>query len=87
MKVEILEERLKAKDRETGQHYTLEKGDRVTVSDECGHSWCAAGWAKDLSGDVPTGERKPGARRLDVQSTRHASVTTTNTAAQAKGGN
>lgn len=57
MKVEILEERLKSKDRETGKHYDLEAGDRVTVSDACGRRWCAAGWAKDLSGEVETGPR------------------------------
>lgn len=57
MKVEILEERLRSKDRETGHHYVLERGDRVTVSDATGRKWCAAGWAKDLSGECPTGER------------------------------
>lgn len=57
MKIEVLEERLRSTDPETGEHYNLEEGDRVTVSDACGREWCKHGWAKDLSGDVETGER------------------------------
>jgi len=56
MKIEILEERLRGLDRVTGQHYDVERGDRITVSDECGAAWCAHGWAKDLAGEVETGE-------------------------------
>lgn len=57
MKIEILEERLRGKDRVTGIHHSVERGDRITVSDACGAAWCAHGWAKDLSGEVETGER------------------------------
>lgn len=57
MKVEILETRLRSRDPVTGRHYDLEAGDRVTVSDTCGAAWCARGWARDLAGEVPTGER------------------------------
>ena len=46
MKVEILEEVLKAKGA------TYERGDRITVDDERGKRWCELGWAKDLSGAV-----------------------------------
>jgi len=60
MKVEILEEVLKAKGA------TYERGDRITVDDERGKRWCELGWAKDLSGAVATGERKPGAVKLNV---------------------
>lgn len=57
MKIEVLEKKLRGKDRVTGKHYDLEEGDRVTVSDACGAAWCAHGWVKDLSGEVETGER------------------------------
>ena len=72
MKVEILEERLRSKDRETGQHYSLEAGDRVTVSDACGKAWCAAGWAKDVAGKVETGERTVRGATVQPKSAKHA---------------
>lgn len=53
MKVEILEE---TGIREAGIHYAHE--DQVTVPDEVGARWCGAGWAKDLAGNVETGERR-----------------------------
>lgn len=71
MKVEILEEKLKAKDRETGRHYDLEEGDRVTVSDLCGQHWCDQGWSKDLSGDYPTAERRVVNATVQPHSARH----------------
>jgi hypothetical protein len=52
MRVEILEERL------SSDGYLLGKGDTITVPDECGGRWCAAGWAKDVEGKVATGERR-----------------------------
>ena len=64
MQVECLEERLRGKDRVTGKHYELLKGDRVTVSAECGKAWCAHGWVSDVSGEVPTGERKTLRKRV-----------------------
>lgn len=51
MQVEILEERL------SSDGFNGCAGDRFTVPDEVGARWCAAGWAKDMSGNVPTGER------------------------------
>lgn len=53
MKVEILE---KTGVRHAGVLH--DHGDRLTVSDEVGAQWCAAGWVKDLAGDVETGERR-----------------------------
>lgn len=53
MKVEILE---KTGIREAGVLYA--HGDQVTVADEVGERWCGAGWAKDLDGNVETGERR-----------------------------
>lgn len=35
----------------------LSDGDIVTVDDEVGEAFCAYGWARDVSGDVPTGDR------------------------------
>ena len=37
---------------------SLETGDRATVPDEVGRNWCRHGWAKDLAGQVATGERR-----------------------------
>jgi hypothetical protein len=71
MKIEVLEERLRAKDRETGQHYSLEKGDRITVSDATGKRWCDAGWVKDVEEKYETKERVPGAQRIRPQASRH----------------
>lgn len=69
MQVKINEDRLSDMDPQTGQHYSLGKGDIITVSDETGKRWCAYGWAQDVAGQTPTGERIPGARDvlLDVQ--------------------
>ncbi len=38
--------------------YVLDAEDVKTVPDEIGQRWCAAGWARDTSGVVPTGERR-----------------------------
>lgn len=37
--------------------YVVSAGDIITIDDDYGLRWCAAGWAKDPSGTVPTGER------------------------------
>jgi hypothetical protein len=47
--------------------YVLEKEEVKIVPDDIGGRWCAFGWAKDLSGTVPTGERKVLNAKLDVQ--------------------
>lgn len=60
MKVEILENRL------SSDGFTGELGDRFTVPDDVGARWCKLGWAKDLSGEVATGERKVIDARLDI---------------------
>ena len=61
MKVEILENKL------SSDGFLGELGDRFTVPDEVGMKWCSLGWAKDLSGSIPTGERKVINAQLDVQ--------------------
>jgi hypothetical protein len=38
--------------------YILDPEDIKTVPEEVGARWCAAGWARDMSGAVATGERK-----------------------------
>lgn len=52
MKVEILEVKL------SSDGFNGEQGDRFTVPDVVGATWVSAGWAKDLSGALQTGERK-----------------------------
>jgi hypothetical protein len=37
--------------------YVLDPEDVKTVPDDIGARWCAAGWARDTSGAVATGER------------------------------
>lgn len=61
MKVEILEQRL------SSDGFVGEFGDRFTVPDEVGKIWCKHGWAKDLSGEVATGERKVINAKLDIE--------------------
>ena len=58
MRVEITEDRLSDTDPETGRHYLQREGDALTVPDALGTTWCSHGWAKDVDGNVPTGERK-----------------------------
>ena len=58
MKIEITEEIIKLNVDDRLQTYT--KGDTVTVSDEVGQLCCEHGWAKDVDGNVSTGERVAG---------------------------
>ena len=68
MRIEILEDRLSDTDAITGQHYSLSKGDIVTVPDDYGARLCGFGWVKDLDGKVESAERKPGAEVLAPRS-------------------
>lgn len=65
MQVEVLEDRLRGTDRVSGKHHEAHKGDRLTVSEECGRAWCAHGWVQDVAGEVETGDRKVRGKRLD----------------------
>lgn len=48
--------------------FVLDSGDiKQQVPDDIGARWCRAGWAKDLDGAIPTGERKVLKVDLDVQ--------------------
>lgn len=47
MKIELLEKVLHGRDK-------FEAGDVRTVDDDLGAYFCAAGWAKDLDGNVET---------------------------------
>lgn len=68
MKVKVLEERLKFTDPGTGLFHSVERDDQITVSAEWGEKMCCdLGWVEDLSGKLETGERHPGAAKLDVQ--------------------
>lgn len=70
MRVEITEKKLK----DAG--YSLVEGDTITVPDEVGAYWCGLGWAKDVDGKVPTGERIVTGARLEVQNVKHKMTTT-----------
>lgn len=65
MKIEVLETFLDGPSR-------YEAGEVRVVSDEDGAHFCAAGWAKDLDGAVPTAARQQaGEVRLDVRNVLH----------------
>ena len=66
MRIEVTEKRL----RDAG--YDLVEGDSITVPDEVGQRWCAAGWCKDTEGKVSTGDRKPGAAKIAPAKATHA---------------
>ena len=71
MKVKILEDKLRDMD-ETQRHHDLKKGDEVEVSRATGERWCAHGWAEDLDGKVPTGERiVVGGQRVNPKAAKH----------------
>ena len=53
-----------------GRMYT--KGDVLTVDDGLGGYFCHCGWAKDVSGQVATGEPEQDVT-LDVHSAKHKS--------------
>lgn len=74
MRVEILEEKLSDRDSYNDRHYTLVKGDIQTVSDELGKTWCRRGWAKDVDGKVPTGERIVRSEVVEPKSTKHSAT-------------
>lgn len=44
------------------------------VDDEVAKTACGAGWARDPSGNIPTGERDPSAKRLNIQKAAHVAV-------------
>lgn len=71
MRVEILEERLSTKDRTTGRLYVQVRGDIITVPDELGAKWCSLGWAKDVDGNVETGERIVRGARIEPHNVTH----------------
>ena len=71
MRVEITEKRLSDTDPETDHRYLQHEGDVISVPDSLGTKWCSLGWAKDVDGNVPTGERKAGVAELVVDSVKH----------------
>lgn len=74
MKVEITEVRLS--DAHEERHYLQHEGDRITVPDALGLKWCSLGWAKDVDGNVPTGERKVTGAELKPHGSAHSSTDT-----------
>ena len=68
MKIEILEKILHERE-------VFEAGETRVVDDALGQYFCANGWAKDVDGNVQTGERDVNRRvTLNVDSARHATV-------------
>lgn len=66
MKIEVLETFLDGASR-------YEAGEVRVVSDADGAHFCAAGWARDLDGVVPTAPRQQsGEVRLDIRNLSHA---------------
>lgn len=54
-----------------------EKDDQCTVSDEDGARFCAAGWARDLSGETESGAPHEGDAALDIQPLGHGQTSAT----------
>lgn len=71
MQIEIVTPRLRSQDPETGVHYALAKGDRVTVSDTAGAYWASIGWVKAVDSIIETGPQSVAPARLQVQSSQH----------------
>lgn len=63
MQIKALEA-IKHHDGVEGRMLILAEGDVVTVRDEVGAYFCQQGWAEDVAGVCPTGERKPGVVKL-----------------------
>ena len=68
MKIELLETVKHERD-------TFEKGDIRTVSDGVGNYFCSCGWAKDIDGNVTTGERNTSEVRLTPNDAFHNNST------------
>ena len=69
MKIQILNTFLDGRDR-------FEKDDIRTVPDDDGARFVAAGWAKDMAGQIATGEPVTGEASLDIHNATHASTST-----------
>jgi hypothetical protein len=61
MKIEVLEARL------SSSGYHLVQGDSLEIPDEIALRWLKAGWARDVSGQVPTGTRRVLNATLEVE--------------------
>jgi hypothetical protein len=55
-----LNEAVKHFDKVENRMLILSADDVVTVRDEVGAYFCEMGWAEDVAGKCPSGERKPG---------------------------
>jgi hypothetical protein len=74
MQIKITEQRISDVGPDGVLHVWVE-GDVATVDDAYGATLCGRGWATDVAGKVPTGERKPGAETLEVKKMRVTSQT------------
>lgn len=57
-----------------GQFYV---GERRNVEDDLAARACGAGWARDSSGELPTGEADLSPRTLDIQGGKHDAASST----------
>lgn len=64
MKIEMLEKVMHGRE-------VFEAGDVRTVADDLGEYFCSCGWAKDVDGNVETGERNTTAAVLAPDSVAH----------------
>lgn len=70
MKIKVIETFLDGRTR-------YEAGEVRVVSDEDGRHFCAAGWAEDVDGAVPTASRQAnGEARLDIRGATHSNTAT-----------
>ena len=76
MRVKILEESIKHDI--DGVLQTFEKDDVRGVPDSVGEYFCSMGWAEDVSGNIPTGERDVNKRASIAVDNVKASVEVTN---------
>ena len=72
MRIRVLEESLRDECIVTGNRYDLAEGDTITVEDSLGAYWCGLGWAEDVDGNVPTGERTTKGVVVRPNPSRHA---------------
>jgi len=50
-----------------GRDIVMQPGDRLTVGENFGKLACEMGWAQDVAGQVPTGEKRTGAVEVSPQ--------------------
>jgi len=71
MRIKVLEKTLKLNVENKLKDFS--EGDEVTVEDTIGKTCVQFGWAEDLDGGIPTGDRLPGANgKLEIANVKTA---------------